>query len=324
MRTSVIIATYNYDRFIGDAIRSVQEQTADDLEIIVIDDGSTDETPAVLAAIRDSRLRVHRIANSGVSVARNTGIALARGQFIAFLDADDLWRPTKLERQLALMESEPELGLTFTNFVRFSEAGFASSTLFDFSPGISDVPSRPSRCGGGRVLTGDTFSGIVTYHLPVWPVTVMLRTAAARDVRFPPGVRVCEDLHFLLRLAHSVQAGYITDPLVEVRRHDRNSYSTMRELMEAGLWVYRELEAEPMSARHRQALRRRIGEALIELSFYHFHTRSPGEAATAALQALRYPGSRVRAVKRLALLPSMPFLADPRRANWNSSSAVTP
>jgi glycosyltransferase involved in cell wall biosynthesis len=323
MRTSVIIATYNYGRFIGDAIRSVQEQTADDLEIIVIDDGSTDETQDVLAAIRDSRLRVHRIANSGVAVARNTGLQMARGQFIAFLDADDRWRPTKLERQLALMESEPELGLAFTNFVRFNEAGFASSTLFDFNPGISAVPSRPSRCGGGRVITGDTFSSIVSFHLPVWPVTVILRTVAARNVRFPPGVRVCEDLHFLLRLAPSVQAGYITEPLVEVRRHDSNSYSTIRELMEAGLFVYREVETEPMSAQHRHVLRRRIGEALIELSYYHFHSRSPGGAATTALQALRYPGSRVRAVKRLALLPSMPFLADPQRADWNVSPVDT-
>jgi len=318
MRTSVIIATYNAGRFVGDAIRSVQAQTVDDLEIIVIDDGSTDETQDVLAGIRDPRLRVHRISNSGVSVARNTGMAMADGEFIAFLDADDLWRPTKLERQLALMQSAPEVGLCYTNFIQFTREGFYPRSHFEVVPEMQAQPSRPSREGGGHVLTADAFASMVpNRQLPVWPPTLMLRAEQVREVRFPPGVRLCEDLHFVLRVLPRVGVGYIMDPLVEVRRHGNNSYSAQLEIQEAGLSVYQQVEREPLSPAHLRILRQRIGRGWNELAYFHFHSRNPRAAASAAFRALRYPGARARAIKRLALLPAMPLVADPRIVDWS-------
>ena len=105
---SVIIPTHNYGRFIGEAIASVLEQGIGDLEIIVIDDASTDDTQEVLASFRDSRIRVlsMREHSGGAGVVRNEGLNQARGQFITFLDADDRWRPNKLSHQLTIMEGE--------------------------------------------------------------------------------------------------------------------------------------------------------------------------------------------------------------------------
>ncbi|MBA4155953.1 MAG: glycosyltransferase family 2 protein [Gemmatimonadetes bacterium] len=322
MRVSVIIASYNYGHFVAEAIRSVQEQTVEDLEIIVIDDGSTDDTPEVLSAIRDPRLRAHRIPNSGVAIARNTGLAMAKGEFIAFLDADDRWRPTKLERQLVMMESEPELGLIFTNFVRFNEDGFLPHSQFEFSPDLEEVPRRPSRRGGGWVITGDVFASLVEEQISAWPQTVMVRADRVRGIQFPPRVRICEDLHYMLRVAPLVQAAYITDPLVEVRRHGNNSYSAKLELMEGGMSVYRNLEQESLSEAHREVLRRQIGQSWIGHAYYHYHTRNPVASASAAIRALRYPDSRWKAIKRLALLPAMPMLANPGNVDWKAKPAA--
>ncbi|MDP9024893.1 MAG: glycosyltransferase [Candidatus Eremiobacteraeota bacterium] len=106
---SCVIPSYNYARYLRAAIESALGQTHRDIEVIVVDDGSTDESIEVLRSYGD-RIRWIAQANQGVSAARNAGIREARGEFIGFLDSDDAWRPTKIERQLSLMD-DPEVGL---------------------------------------------------------------------------------------------------------------------------------------------------------------------------------------------------------------------
>lgn len=106
---TAVIPTYNYGRFVAGAIDSVLAQTHAPLECVVVDDGSTDDTPAVLGAY-GARIRVVRQENRGLSAARNAGVRAARGAYVAFLDADDAWKPTKIARQLELLEADPELG----------------------------------------------------------------------------------------------------------------------------------------------------------------------------------------------------------------------
>ena len=101
---SVIIPTYNRAKKIKDAVESVINQTWKDLEVIVIDDGSTDNTKEVLTTIIDSRIRYEYQQNSGACVARNRGITLSRGEYIAFHDSDDVWLPTKLQEQMEKIE----------------------------------------------------------------------------------------------------------------------------------------------------------------------------------------------------------------------------
>ena len=128
---SVIVPTYNRLHALPASLASLLTAQEIDLEVIVVDDGSTDDTPRVLAAYAD-RIRVIRQANQGAGAARNAGIAAARGEYVAFLDSDDLWHPRKLELQLARFASDPDLGLVH--------------------PPVRTFPPEPIRYVGGRLV----------------------------------------------------------------------------------------------------------------------------------------------------------------------------
>ena len=110
---SVVIPAYNAEKWISPTIKSVQQQTFSDLEIIVIDDGSTDSTLEILKGIVDERMKVFPYEHAGASVARNRGITHSAGKFIAFLDADDLWTADCLELLLAALEQHPQADVSY-------------------------------------------------------------------------------------------------------------------------------------------------------------------------------------------------------------------
>ena len=119
---SVVIPAFNAARFLPDALESVFQQTFTDYEVVVVDDGSTDDT-AQLVNRYGNRMRYFFQENAGVSRARNRGIRESAGKYIAFLDADDVWLPTKLARQVERFRQRPALGMVFTDGVSFNEQG---------------------------------------------------------------------------------------------------------------------------------------------------------------------------------------------------------
>jgi glycosyltransferase involved in cell wall biosynthesis len=133
---SVVVAAYNMARYVADAVRSVLAQTYTDLEVIVIDDGSTDGTADVMKVFEgDPRVKYVRQANLGQPRAKNAGILAARGRFIAFCDADDLWVPNKLERQLPRFDADPKVGVVYCRTAMITAEGERNG---EFSP---DAPS---------------------------------------------------------------------------------------------------------------------------------------------------------------------------------------
>ncbi len=121
---SVITATYNMGSFIGETLESILAQKYSNLESIVVDDGSTDDTEKVLARFEsDPRVTIIRQDNAGQTVAKNNGIRVARGEFVAFCDADDTWREDKLEKQVPIFSTDPNIGVVYSNLKRVDENG---------------------------------------------------------------------------------------------------------------------------------------------------------------------------------------------------------
>lgn len=137
---SVVIPAYNQSQFLADAVHSVLCQTLDDLEVIVVDDGSTDDTAQVASGIRDPRVRYIYQENRGLSAARNTGIRASTGKYLSFLDCDDLFAPSKLEWLTRALEERPDAGLAAGQAVPIDEEGGRVGAIFDTPP--SDDPSK--------------------------------------------------------------------------------------------------------------------------------------------------------------------------------------
>jgi glycosyltransferase involved in cell wall biosynthesis len=128
---SIIIPAYNVQDYVAEAISSALSQTLQHVEVIVVDDGSTDETANIVRAFNDPRLKLVRQANGGLSAARNTGLRYASAKYIGFLDADDRWHPDKARQHLAVMEVDPTIGLTFSHSAYIDERGTETGrTLF--------------------------------------------------------------------------------------------------------------------------------------------------------------------------------------------------
>lgn len=305
---SVIIPSYNYGRFIGEAINSVCKQEIEDLEIIVVDDLSTDNTLQVLASIGDARVKVvsMRERAGGPGPVRNEGLNLARGQFITFLDADDRWCPHKLEYQLAIMESEPDIGAVFTNFLRFNDDGVFPQSWFEFMPELLSTPSVPTSSGIGRRIVGDPFTQFIAMsQFPTFVQTLMFRACIVRDLRFPADRRMSDDLDFCMRAYQRGRIAYIPEPLVEVRRHGDNLSWDIKKLERDVAETLFALEGRIAldNPEHRSALRRRIGRAWIDTGRLSISEGRPGAAICCLLKGLCYPDSRLRALKTLAAFP---------------------
>ena len=322
MRVSVIIPTYNHGRFIRETIESVLAQTASAHEVLVIDDGSTDDTPAVLSTLHDRRLRVIRTENRGKGAARNRGLAEASGDFIAFLDSDDRWRPGFLERHLELLASEPGVGATFCDFIRFDELGVFPGTQFERFPELAHVPSRPARTRTGRVITTDAFTALISFgQFPAYTPTYLLRAEVAQRIAFAD-MRLSQDLHYFLRIFLRTQIGYLAEPLAEVRRHGANSYTNQHSKLDADLFVLQKIAAEEtLTPAQRVALDARIARMWTAIGYYYYHTRNPVRAAHAYARGLWHPATRRTSLAHLAAIPLLPLLASPQKVEWASYEA---
>lgn len=191
---SVIVATYNYGRYIADALRSVETQTFIDWECIVVDDASTDDTAAVVQGFtaRDPRFRYVRLErNTGVSAARNTGFGHARGTYVQLLDADDLIAPRKLELQAAWLDAHVDTDIVYSDHVRFTEvAGFHSVGLL----------KEDERVSGKAALRRAIRSNFLRLNAVLFRRSLLAEIGGFRD-RF----RYAEDWDFWLR---TMSTGY--------------------------------------------------------------------------------------------------------------------
>lgn len=208
-KISVVIPTYNRAAKVQGAIESVLAQTYSDLEVIVVDDGSSDDTGRVLAEAFGDRIRYYAQANQGASVARNKGIAEARSEWIAFLDSDDLWEKDKLEWQIKALERfGAHCGGCYTNVRFFNHP--ETHTMFELAePGYRHEDEMGVNRDVLRLLVRPGGAGMV-----VCPSSVLARADVVRSTGFNPKLRYSEDSDFLFRLAMRTGFCYVNRPLV--------------------------------------------------------------------------------------------------------------
>ena len=214
---SVIIPTYNRANYIGDCINSVLNQTFQDFEILIVDDGSTDNTHEIVNRIRDNRISYQKIDNSGgPATPRNIAIKSAKGQIISFLDSDDLWLPTKLEKQKAIFENK-KVDFVYSYATSFNHDGDKESI----------IKYRFKR-------SGNLFFWLLFYaFIPTLTVSVKKEVFAKCGLFDETlSLRAVEDYDLWLRMAsNNISFGFINEPLAKYRLHDEQiSYNILGDL----------------------------------------------------------------------------------------------
>ncbi len=202
---SIIIPTYNAGKYIQGALSSVFAQSFEDFEIIIVDDGSVDDTAEQVKVVQDSRIVYCYKENQGPAAARNHGLQLAKGEYIAFLDVDDLWKPNKLEAHLNLMQNSPRMGMSFSWF----------QILFD-----EPVPRFESPWFAPPQKQTLGFADFLERNWTGHSSSVVLRTQCMRDCKgFDENFYTGEDYYLWLQIAQKGwDIGFLPESLSTYRR----------------------------------------------------------------------------------------------------------
>ncbi|MGN0364326.1 MAG: glycosyltransferase family 2 protein [Suilimivivens sp.] len=200
-KISVIIPTFNRANLLECSIQSVLEQTYDNLEVIIVDDGSADNTQEVVNAFQDNRIVYHKLSsNQGVSNARNAGVSVATASLVAFQDSDDRWRKDKLQKQMEYWRQHPEFQMIYTAYLYHAEGGEAFV-----------VPSTKVKGD----LEGDIFTDLLLRNTVGAPTILMKKECFLKSGGFDTSLKSLEDWEFAVRFAKDYEIGFVKEPLVD-------------------------------------------------------------------------------------------------------------
>jgi glycosyltransferase involved in cell wall biosynthesis len=213
LRVTAIIPSYNRANYLPLAVDSILAQSYPVLEIIIVDDGSTDNTPEVAKSF-DDKVRFYERGHQGVSAARNTGLELAQGDVVAWCDADDEWEPDFLSSVMPLLETDPGLAGVYTGFAHIDQAG-----------------NRLPHIGVKTVPPSELFSALIENDFVLTPTLVVRRKCFETVGGFDTDFQICEDYDMWLRLAKQFLIAGLPTPLVRVRVHGGNTIGNQDALL---------------------------------------------------------------------------------------------
>lgn len=290
-RFSAIIPTYNRWQLAREAVKSVLAQTYPCHQIIVVDDGSTDGTKEKLNAEFGDRILLITKNNGGVSTARNAGVSAATGDYVAYLDSDDLWEPDKIAKVAEVLEVTGEASsFIFSDFRRFEtrQSIYYSQTNTQLFPRIF----HRFLLSSGATFTADGLAALqcVMEDYPFFPSTFVLHRSLHDDYRWDPAVRYSEDFNFVAKIADRYPMIYIDRPLVTVRMHGSNKSGNWRAKLDSHMRTLKTMELRVMDDKEKaRSVRRALGRKHIAAARQLLKARQPKMAAFHAIQTLRYP-----------------------------------
>lgn len=213
---SIVIPTYNRSELLKKAVKSLQVQTCQNIEIIIVDDCSSDDTAEVVKNMKDVRIRyIKHETNKGGSEARNTGLKQANGKFIGFLDSDDQWLPDKLEKQLNAFKENPSAGVVYTGVKVVNENRVIEEVIPQYK---------------GNLLTKLIEGNCLNTTSSILVKKELLIEVGGFDGSFPS----CQDWDLYLRLALITNFDYVKDPLVLFYQHDGERITTNKRASAQG------------------------------------------------------------------------------------------
>ncbi|MEL6988931.1 MAG: glycosyltransferase [Bacteroidota bacterium] len=222
---SVISPTYNAERTILKTIKSVQQQTYKNLEIIVINDGLSDRTLELLETVADARLKTYSYPNGGLPTARNRGIERAQGEYISFIDADDFWTEDKLEKQLTALQTNPDAGVAYSWFtIAIESENNSGDTSFVLGKKV--------------FFSGDVYERLLVDNFIGNGSNILIRSSVLKRVgNFDPTLKSCEDWDYFLRLASQVNFAVVPKYQVFYRKGEGTMSSKGLVMEREGLKV---------------------------------------------------------------------------------------
>jgi len=210
---SIIIPTYNRANYIAETIESIRQQTYANWELIIVDDGSDDDTSEIVRAIPDKRIRFFKGPHSGMEKARNEGLEKANGELIGFMDSDDLWSPDKLEKQLSVFREHPQIAFCLTGGYEFKKNGEPSVYFYKQREGLKH---------------GNLFLAFFQSEVVALPASLLFKKTCLDVTGFFKKLELAH-IHFILSLAIHFEGAIVYEPLLYRRMHDR-SYSHVHRI----------------------------------------------------------------------------------------------
>ena len=292
---SVIIPAYNAENTIKETINSVLNQTFTDFELIVINDGSQDSTLEIVSSISDHRVRVFSYPNAGVSAARNRGISEARGKYISFIDADDLWTPDKLEAQLTALQANPQAAVAYSWTDWIDESG------------------RFLRSGGHIKLNGNVYSQLLLRDfVESGSNPLICKQALIKVGGFNESLKPAADWDMWLRLAAHYEFFCIPASQILYRVSPNSMSSNIWQMeTESSEIIERSFAQAPESLQYlkRQVLAERYKYLTLKAVEGKLERRRGLSAARFFWQAIRYDLSWLKRTKLMLILLLKIFLA---------------
>jgi glycosyltransferase involved in cell wall biosynthesis len=226
-QASVIMPCYNHARFVGESVASILGQTFEDLELIVVDDKSQDGSVDLLLELAKKDARVKLILhdkNQGASRSRNDGLRSARGEYVAFCDADDLWKPDKLQRQVKLLTEHRDCDVTYCDSEIIDENGHLMGELFS-----DQFPLPP-------IASGDLFEVLCARNFINMTTVLVRRQAVGGQLFFDESVQWVEDWWQWIRLSRHYHFHYEPDALAQYRVHPQSTGFTRKPGISRNRW----------------------------------------------------------------------------------------
>lgn len=283
MKISAVIPAYNSAGFIADAIHSILGQTCPVDEIIVVDDGSSDETGRIVSGL-PGNIRYHKQSNQGPSAARNQGIKMAQGDWIAFLDADDQWTPNKIEKQLATLERYPELHLIAGDM---AEIDTGNQLL------TASVLAKHRLLQGFQALQGrpvpNALAALISKNfIPTGTVLVRRDTVLAAGL-FNESIRFGEDLELWAKIAARHPMTCLPDILMLRRQHGNNATQLTGRMLADLVKVMQSLRSGIATELRHQGLNpdQLVARGFADLGYWYFSETDYGQARSAFVASLR-------------------------------------